>query len=163
MKRQEFLKRVAVMCGPVEANAARTVAQLPPAQRRSAARKLGQAAGDQGLTDFLISLIEDELIDDLASMLPGGSYQEAEEALNRLWARLLLMISPEAKNVLYAHHQLRLMLEQRPARELDSQGGRADAAFGSALDNARAVLSATEGAERHPVASKAAQPKETDR
>jgi hypothetical protein len=145
MKRDKFLKRVARMCGPPEVEAVQQLAKLPPKQRISEARKLGEAATDPGLTDFLTSLIEDDFIDDLASLLPGGDgHQEAEELLKRLWARLLLLISPEAKDVLYAHSQLRLTSEQRSRRGSVATGSNIDEAHRSALANARAVLAATE-------------------
>ena len=133
------------MCGPMETEAVRQLAELPPARRRSAAQKLGDAAADHGLTDFLLSLIKEDLIDDLAAILPEGSSQdEAEELLKRLWARLLLLVTPEAKDVLYAHNQLRLMAEQRAQRGSSASAPTVDRAYRSALDNARAVLSATE-------------------
>jgi len=129
----------------METEAVRQLAELPPDRRRSAARKQGSAAADHGLTDFLMSLIEDDLIDDLAAILPEGSSQhEAEELLKRLWARLLLLVTPEAKDVLYAHNQLRLMAEQRARQGSITSAPTVDRAYRSALDNARAVLSATD-------------------
>jgi len=123
MKREEFLKRVAQMCGPAEVEAVRQLADLPPKERRSAARNLGQASADQGLTEFLTSLVDDDLIDDLAAILPGGSsYLDADELLKRLWNRLLMMIDSEAKGVLYAHNQLRLVVDQKARRTSDGQG-----------------------------------------
>ena len=149
MKREQFLKRVAEMCGPAEVEAVQQLADLPAKQRRSAARNLGKADADQGLTEFLTSLIDDGLIDDLAAILPGGSsYQDADDLLKRLWARLLLMIDSEAKDVLYAHNQLSLVVSQKARRASGRHGPKADGAYQSALDNARAVLSATEDAER---------------
>jgi hypothetical protein len=146
MKRDKFLKRVANMCGPAEVEAVKQLAELPPKRRLREARKLGEAATDPGLTDFLTSLIEDDFIDDLASLLPGGDgHQEAEELLKLLWGRLLLLIGPEAKDVLYAHNQLRLMSEQRSRRGSARTGSNIDEAHRSALANARAVLAATEG------------------
>ena len=131
----------------METEAVRQLAELPPDRRRSAAQKQGEAAADQGLTDFLLSLIDDDLVDDLAAILPGGTSQEAEDLLRLLWARLLLMISSEAKDVLYAHNQLRLMAEQRARRASSGRAPDVDGAYRSALDNARAVLSATEELE----------------
>ena len=132
----------------METEAVRQLAELPPHRRRSAAQKQGEAAADHGLTDFLLTLIEDDLIDDLADLLPEGSSQdEAEELLKRLWARLLLLVTPEAKDVLYAHNQLRLMAEQRARRASSGRAPDIDGAYRSALDNARAVLSATEELE----------------
>ena len=129
----------------METEAVRQLAELPPDRRRSAAQKQGEAAADHGLTDFLLSLIEDDLIDDLADLLPEGSSQdEAEELLKRLWARLLLLVTPEAKDVLYAHNQLRLMAEQRARRASSGRAPNVDGAYKSALDNARAVLSASD-------------------
>ena len=145
MKRDKFLKKVANMCGPAEVEAVQHLAELPPRQRLSEARKLGEATTDPGLTDFLTSLIEDDFIDDLASILPGGNgHQEAEELLKLLWARLLLLISPEAKDVLYAHNQLRLTVDQRSRRGSVRTGSSIEEAHRSALENARAVLAATE-------------------
>lgn len=145
MKRDKFLKRVANMCGPVEAEAVQRLAELPPKQRLREARKLGEASTDPGLTDFLASLIEDDFIDDLASILPeGNGHQQTEELLKQLWARLLLLIGPEAKDVLYAHNQLRLTSEQRSRRGSARTGSNIDEAHRSALANARAVLAATE-------------------
>lgn len=136
------------MCGPAETEAVQQLVKLPSDQRRNAARKQGEAAADDGLTDFLLSLIEDDLIDDLATLLPEGSSQdEADELLNRLWARLLLLVTPEAKDVLYAHNQLRLMAEQRAQRGSSASAPTVDRAYRSALDNARAVLSATDEVE----------------
>ena len=148
MKREEFLKQVVEMCGPAETEAVGQLAKLPPDRRRSAAREQGDAAADDGLTDFLLSLIEDDLIDDLATILPGGSSQdEAEELLKRLWARLLLLVTPQAKDILYAHNQLRLMAEQRARRGPSSSAPTVDRAYRTAVDNARAVLSATDNLE----------------
>lgn len=133
------------MCGPMETEAVRQLAELPPDRRRSAAHEQGDAAADHGLTDFLLTLIEDDLIDDLAAILPEGSSQhEAEELLKRLWARLLLLVTPEAKDVLYAHNQLRLMVEQSARRASSGRASDVDGAYRSALDNARAVLSASD-------------------
>ena len=151
MKREEFLKRVSEMCGPAEVEAILELAATPVGQRRATAVRLGDSKADQGLTDFLTSLIADDLLDDLAAILPGGRGQdadEAEELLKRLWARLLLLVTPEAKDVLYAHHQLRLMAEQK-ARRGASGAQTVDRAYRTALENARAVLSATEEKEPH--------------
>jgi hypothetical protein len=149
MKREQFLKRVAEMCGPAEVEAVQQLADLPAKQRRSAARNLGKADADQGLTEFLTSLIDDDLIDDLAAILPGGSnYQDADELLKRLWARLLLMIDSEAKDVLYAHNQLSLVVSQKARRASVRQGPVADGAYQSVVANARAVLAATDDVER---------------
>lgn len=163
MKREEFLKRVSKMCGPAEVEAVQQLADLPAKQRRSAARNLGQASADQGLTEFLTSLLEDDLIDDLAAMLPGGSsYPDADELLKRLWNRLLLMIEPRAKDVLYAHNQLRLVVDQKARRTSDGQGPVADGAYQSAVANARAVLAATEEVERREKATAQLQSGEAD-
>ena len=163
MKREQFLKRVAEMCGPAEVESIRQLADLPPKQRRGAARNLGQADADRGLTEFLTSLIDDDLIDDLASMLPGGSsYQDADELLKRLWARLLLMIDSEAKDVLYAHNQLSLVVSQKARRASGGHGPKADGAYQSAVANARAVLAATEDVERGEQATEKLRGGETD-
>jgi hypothetical protein len=146
MKREEFLVRVSEMCGPSEVEAILELAATPAGRRRSAAERLGDAKADQGLTDFLTSLIEDNLLDDLATILPGGKRRdadEAEELLKRLWALLLLLVTPEAKDVLYAHNQLRLMAEQK-ARGGSSSSPTVDRAYRTALENAKAVLSAIE-------------------
>ncbi len=148
MKRAEFLKRVVKMCGPVEVEAVHRLAELPPVRRRSAAQELGAEASDRGLSDFLMSLIEEDLVDDLAAILPGGTgRQSAEDLLTLLWTRLLSMIGPEAKDVLYAHNQLRLMVEKRSRHATTPDGSRVDEAYQSALENARAVLAATTDAE----------------
>ena len=145
------------MCDPGEAQAVQHLAGLPPKRRLSEARKLGEAATDPGLTDFLTSLIEDEFIDDLASLLPAGNgHQEAEELLKRLWARLLILISPEAKDVLYAHNQLRLMVDQRSRRGSVRTGPNTDEAYRSALANARAVLAAIEKVDSDEASSQQA-------
>ena len=163
MKREQFLKRVAEMCGPAEVKAVRQLADLPPEQRRSAARNLDKANADQGLTEFLTSLVEDDLIDDLAAILPGGSsYQDADELLKRLWNRLLLMIDSQAKDVLYAHNQLSLVVKQRARRASGGHGPEADGAYQSAVANARAVLAATEDVERGEKATKRLQSSEAD-
>ncbi len=149
MKRAEFLRRVAKMCGPVEVEAVQHLAELPSKRRRRAARELGEAASDRGLSEFLLSLVDDDLVDDLAAILPGGSgHQSAEDLLTLLWARLLLMIGPEAKDVLYAHNQLRLMVEKRSRRPATRRASTVDEAYRSALENARAVLAATADVER---------------
>ncbi|MGB9299134.1 MAG: hypothetical protein WCD51_00930 [Anaerolineae bacterium] len=148
MKREEFLKRVAQMCGPAEVEAVQQLADLPLRQRRSAALKLGERTADHGLTEFLTSLIDDDLIDDLAAILPERStYQDAYELLKRLWNRLLMMIYPEAKDVLYAHSQLRLVVDQKARRTSGRDGPVADGAYQSAVANARAVLAATDDVE----------------
>lgn len=149
MKREEFLKRVAEMCGPAEVEAVRQLAGLPRNQRRVAARNLGQADADKGLTEFLISLIDDDLIDGLADILPGGrDYLDADELVNRLWNRLLLMIGSQAKDVLYAHNQLRLAIDQKARRSSGRYDPVADRAYQSAVANARAVLAGTDKMER---------------
>jgi len=163
MKREQFLKRVAEMCGPAEVKAVRQLADLPPEQRRSAARNLYKANADQGLTEFLTSLVEDDLIDDLAAILPGGSsYHDADELLKRLWARLLLMIDSEAKDVLYAHNQLALVINQRARRAPDAHGLNADATYQSAVANARAALAATDDIEHRAKAAEQLQSSEPD-
>jgi hypothetical protein len=149
MKREQFLKRVAEMCGPAEVEAVRQLADLPPKQRRIAAQKLGERTADHGLTEFLASLIDDDLIDELAAILPGGSsYLDPDELLKRLWNRLLLMIDSQAKDVLYAHNQLRLVIDQRARSASGRQEPAADRAYESAVANARAVLTATDTMER---------------
>ena len=148
MKRDEFLKRVAQMCGPAEVNAVHQLAELPPNQRQRAAQKMGQSAADYGLMEFLTSLLDDDLVDELASILPApDSIDEAEELLQRLWARLLLIIGPEARDVLYAHNQLRLSLDSKARPGPIRRAGNIDKAYRSALRNARAVLTATDGVE----------------
>jgi hypothetical protein len=149
MKREEFLKRVAEMCGPTEVEAVRQLAALPRNRRRKSARDLGQADADKGLTEFLISLVDDDLIDGLAEILPGGSgYLDADELLNRLWNRLLLMIGSQAKDVLYAHNQLRIAIDQKARRSSGRYDPVADRAYQSAVANARAVLAGTDKMER---------------
>jgi hypothetical protein len=148
MKRDEFVKRVVAMCGPTEAEAVQQLAALPPNQRYRAAQKMGQAAADYGLMEFLSSLLDDDLIDDVAAVLEKGRiHDDGEEMLRRLWARLLLMLSPEAKDVLYAHNQLRLMLDSRARRAPADSSASGDRAYQSALRNARAVLATTEEVE----------------
>jgi hypothetical protein len=148
MKRDEFVKRVAAMCGPTEVEAVHQIAELPPNQRYKAAQKMGQAAADYGLMEFLSSLLDDDLIDDVAALLDrGSSRDDGEELLKRLWARLLLMLSPEAKDVLYAHNQLRVMLDNRAQRAHAGSTGSVDRAYQSAVRNARAVLASTEDVE----------------
>jgi hypothetical protein len=163
MKREEFLKRVAEMCGPAEVEAVRQLADLPAKQRRSAARNLGLADADKGLTEFLTSLIDDDLIDELADILPGGrSYLDADELLNRLWNRLVLMIGSQAKDVLYAHNQLRLVVDQKARRASGRDEPVAERAYESAVANARAVLGATDGVERGEKATEELQSGEAD-
>lgn len=148
MKRDEFVKKVAAMCGPTEAEAVHQLAKLPPKQRYRAAQKMGQAAADYGLMEFLSSLLDEDLIDDVSAVLErDGSHDDGEELLKRLWARLLLLLSPEAKDVLYAHNQLRLMLDSRVQRAPADSTGSVDRAYQSALNNARAVLATTEDVE----------------
>lgn len=148
MKRDEFVKRVAAMCGPTEAEAVHQLAELPPNQRYRAAQKMGQAAADYGLMEFLSSLVDDDLIDEVAAVLEKGhTPDDGEELLKRLWTRLLVMVSPEARDVLYAHNQLRLMLDSRARRSPVGSIGSVDRAYEGALRNARAVLAATEEAE----------------
>lgn len=163
MKREEFLKRVAEMCGPAEVEAVRQLAGLPPNQRRRAARDLGQADADRGLTEFLTSLIDDDLIDELADILPGGrTYLDADELLNRLWNRLLLMIGSQAKDVLYAHNQLRIAIDQKARRSSGRYDPVADRAHQSAVANARAVLAGTDKMERRAKTTKQLQGSEAD-
>jgi hypothetical protein len=148
MKRDEFVKRVAAMCGPTEADAVHQLAELPPNQRYRAAQKMGQAAADYGLMEFLSSLVDDDLIDEVAAVLEKRrGYDDGEELLKRLWTRLLLMVSPEARDVLYAHNQLRTMLDSRARRAPAGSTGSGDRAYQSALRNARAVLATTEEVE----------------
>jgi hypothetical protein len=148
MKREEFVKRVAAMCGPTEVAAIHQLAELPPNQRYRAAQKMGQAGADYGLMEFLASLLDDDLVDEVAAVVErGGAHDDGEDLLKRLWARLLLMLSPEAKDVLYAHNQLRLMLDSKAQRARTHSAGGTDAAYQSALRNARAVLATTEEVE----------------
>jgi hypothetical protein len=148
MKRDKFVRKVAEMCGPTEAEAVHKLAELPRNQRHRAAQKMGQAAADYGLMEFLASLIDEDVIDELAAILPRDhSGNEAEELLKHLWARLLLMISPEARDVLYAHNQLRLMLDKRDRYAKTRREIRADKAYQTALQNARAVLASSDEAE----------------
>jgi hypothetical protein len=148
MKRDEFIKKVAEMCGPTEVEAVHQLAELPPRERHRAAQKMGQATADYGLLEFLASLIDEDVIDELSAILPKGEkHGEGEELLKRLWARLLLMISPEARDVLYAHHQLRLMVDKRRQQATAQPTRNVDKAYQSALTNARAVLAATEEVE----------------
>jgi hypothetical protein len=148
MKREEFLRRVAEMCGPAEVEAVRQLADLPLRQRRTVALKLGERTADHGLTEFLTSLIDEGLIDELARILAGGSsHDDADELLKRLWNRLLMMIDPQAKDVLYAYNQLSVVVGQK-ARGASGRGGpAADGAYQSAVANARAVLAATDNLE----------------
>jgi hypothetical protein len=163
MKREEFLKRVVEMCGPAEVEAVQQLADFPPKQRRSAALKLGERTADHGLSEFLTSLIDEDLIDDLAAILPGGrSYQDPDELLKLLWNRLLLMIDSEAKDVLYAHNQLRLAVDQKARRASGRQGPAAEGAYQSAVANARAVLAATDDVERDEKATQKRQSSEAD-
>jgi hypothetical protein len=105
------------MCGPVETEAIHRLAEMPPNQRYSRARKLGETSSDYGLMEFLTALIDDDLIEGLAAILPQpGSSDEAQELLKRLWTRLLTMIGPEARDVLYAHHRLRLIADIQAQR-----------------------------------------------
>jgi hypothetical protein len=148
MKRDKFVKKVAEMCGPTEVEAVHQLAGLPPNQRHRAAQKMGQAAADYGLMEFLASLIDENVIDELSAILPrDSSDNEAEELLKRLWARLLLMISPEARDVLYAHNQLRLMVDKKAQQATASAARREDRAYQTALENAQAVLASTDEAE----------------
>jgi len=148
MKREQFLKRVAEMCGPVESEAIHRLAAMPENRRHTAARDIALEANDQGLADFLTSLIDDDFIDDLAAILPRAeSFDEAQKLLSRLWTRLLTMISPEARDVLYAHNQLRLMMDARARRLSTEQVLDPQSAYQSALENARAVLAAADGGE----------------
>lgn len=133
------------MCGPVETAAVRRLAQLPRNARRAALAELSGPHAERGLMDFLAALIDDDLIDDLVTALSeGGTRDEAEGLLSELWTRLLGMISPQARDVLYAHHQLRLVLE---AKEQDTSRdgiGAHSRPYETALENARAVLAATD-------------------
>ena len=133
------------MCGPTEVEAVHQLAKLPASQRHRAAQKMGQAAADYGLMEFLASLIDEDVIDDLSAILPRDQRNnEAEELLKRLWARLLLIISPEAKDVLYAHNQLRLMVDKKEHQTTTTRATRRDKAYQTALRNARAVLASTD-------------------
>lgn len=145
MKRDKFLRKVAEMCGPVERAAVHRLAQLPHNRRRAALAELSGQHAERGLMDFLAALIDDDLIDDLATTLSGGGTRgEAEGLLSELWTRLLGMISPQARDVLYAHHQLRLVLEAKEQETSRDGIGAHSRPYESALDNARAVLAATE-------------------
>lgn len=136
------------MCGPTEVEAVHQLAELPGNQRYRAAQKMGQAAADYGLMEFLTSLIDENVIDDLSAILPRHlSDNEAEEVLKRLWARLLLMISPEARDVLYAHNQLRLMIDKKEQQATTKRARHRDKAYQTALENARAVLASTDEGE----------------
>jgi hypothetical protein len=148
MKREQFLKRVAKMCGPVESEAIHRLAAMPQNRRHTVARDIALEANDQGLADFLISLIDDDFIDDLAAISPRPeSFDEAQKLLGRLWTRLLTMISPEARAVLYAHNQLRLMMDVKARRLSTEEVPDPQSAYQSALENARAVLAAADGGE----------------
>jgi hypothetical protein len=148
MKREQFLKRVAEMCGPVETRAIHQLAGMPQNQRHTAARKMALEADEEALADFLVSLIDDDFIDDLAAILPRAeSFDEAQKLLSRLWTRLLTMISPEARDVLYAHNQLRLMMDVKGRRASAEEVPDPQSAYQSALENARAVLAAADGDE----------------
>lgn len=141
MKRDQFLKRVAEMCGPVEGKAIHQLAAMPKNRRHVAARKMGLEANDQGLADFLASLIDDDFVDELAAILPGAeSFDEAQKLLKRLWALLLTMIGPEAREVLYAHNQLRLMTDVKARHASAEEASDPRSAYQSALENARAIL-----------------------
>ena len=145
MKREKFLKKVAQMCGPVETEAIHRLAEMPPSQRYSRARKLGETSSDYGLMEFLTALIDDDLIEGLAAILAQpGSSDEAQELLKRLWTRLLTMIGPEARDVLYAHHRLRLIADIQAQRAFASGGTKPDQAYQSAVETARAVLATTD-------------------
>jgi hypothetical protein len=163
MKREEFLRRVVEMCGPAEVEAVQQLAKLPLRERRTAALKLGERTADHGLSEFLTSLIDDDLIDDLAAILAGASSQrEADELLKRLWSRLLLLIDPQAQDVLYAHNQLSLVVAQK-ARGASGRGGPvADQVYQSAVANARAVLAATDHLEPGKKVSEELQDSEAD-
>jgi hypothetical protein len=140
MKREKFLKEVAAICGSQEREAIHRLAGMPIGARHHAARKIGRGASDEALTEFLTALVDDDLIDDLAKIVPKpATHDEANELLKRLWARLLVMISPEARDVLNAHNQLRLMSQ----RVLQEAGPELEQGFERALENARAVLEAT--------------------
>jgi hypothetical protein len=148
VKRDEFLKKVVQMCGPVETEAIHRLAEMPPNQRYSTARKLGETCSDHGLMEFLTALIDDDLIEGLAAILPQpGSPDEAQELLKRLWTRLLTMIGPEARDVLYAHHRLRLIADIQAQRASAQGGTKPDQAYQSAVETARAILATTDANE----------------
>jgi len=135
------------MCGPAETAAVRRLAQLPRDQQRVALPSLAGPHGERGPLDFLTALIDDDLIQDLAAILADSdSPDEAQRLLSELWARLVGMIGPQARDVLYAHHQLRLMVEARSEEPPRVHLASADRPYQSALENARAVLAATAGA-----------------
>lgn len=145
MKRDKFLRKVAEMCGPEEAAAVHRLARLRPSQRRATLGELIGPHVDRGLTDFLGALIDDDLIDDLAEVLSGtGEGGEAQELLSELWTRLLGMLTPAARDVLYAHHQLRLMVEAKEQDTPSDGTAASDRPYQAALHNARAVLTATD-------------------
>ena len=132
------------MCGPEEEAAVRHLARLPHERRRAALGGLVGTHAERGLVDFLGALVDEGLIDELAQVLSGaGEGGEAEAILSELWSRLVAMISPEARDVLYAHHQLRLMVEAREQDTSTDAIGASGRPYKSALDNARAVLAAT--------------------
>ncbi len=138
------MRKVAEMCGRAEAAAVHRLARLPRHQRHRAVAQLPDPSADRGLREFLSALIDDELIDDLAAILPKAeSPDEAEELLSRLWARLVSMITPQAKDVLYAYRQLQLMTHRRSQEPSSGSGSAVDGPYKSALENARAVLAAT--------------------
>jgi hypothetical protein len=163
MKRDKFLRKVAEMCGPTEVEAVHKLAELPPSQRHREAQKMGQAAADYGLMEFLASLIDEDVIDDLSAILPRDhSDNEGEELLKRLWSRLLLMIGPEAKDVLYAHNQLRLMIDKQAQQATASRARQGDKAYQTALQNARAVLASTDDAkDESAIAARSSTPSST--
>lgn len=136
------------MCGPAETAAVHRLAELPRNQRRAALGDLAGPHAERGLIDFLTALIDEDLIEDLAAMLSKtGTPDEAQRLLSELWARLVGMIGPQARDVLYAHNQLRLTLEARALEPPSKHTAGADLPYQSALVNARAVLAATGAVE----------------
>ncbi len=150
MKREKFLREVASMCGHSESRAIRELAEISRDDRRDAAREIGRQAWDDGLSPFLVALIDidERLVDDLAAMLPkSGESEEAEQLLRRLWDRLVAMITPEAREVLYAHNQLRLMMDIKAGGEQEQPVSALGESYQRVVETARAALAATEGDE----------------
>lgn len=138
------------MCGRSEARAICELAEISRDDRRDAAREIGRQAWDDGLSRFLVALIDiDEgLVDDLAAILPKSAEpEEAQQLLRRLWDRLLAMITPQAREVLYAHNQLRLMMDIRAGGEQEQLVSALAESYQRAVETARAALAATESGE----------------
>ena len=73
-----------------------------------------------------------------------GAFSEDPWTVASSVLRLLLMISPDAKDVLYAHNQPRLMIDKKGQPASTRHARRADRAYPTALRNARAVLASTD-------------------